>query len=132
MFDINDFKTINLTSGFPSISITKNGITFNKAAIMKLDEVGFVNLLFDEDDKVLAVKACKKEDDKAIAFLRAGKKVLSVRWNFKDFLQTLESLMNWKLEDQGYRVKGLFDRDQMVLFFDLKTASFLEDKGGDD
>jgi uncharacterized Fe-S cluster-containing radical SAM superfamily enzyme len=84
-FNLEDFKKINLAPGSPSISVTSNGITFNKAAIVKLDEAEKVNLFINEDDKALAVATCT-DDDKALNFLKKGKKALSVRWNNKDLL----------------------------------------------
>ena len=131
MFDLNNFKTLNLAPGFPSISITRNGVTFSKNAIIKLEQTEYVNLLVDEEEKVIAVKPCEKGDDKAIAFFRSGKKNFSVRWNFKDFLETLEALMDWNLEEQGFKIKGIYDREQRALFFDLNTAIYLDKEGKD-
>ena len=124
-FKLEDFKKINLAPGSPSISVTSNGITFNKAAIVKLDEVEKVNLYINEDDKALAVTACT-DDDKALNFLKKGKKAMSVRWNNKDLLQSLGVLMGWDLVESGYRIQGAYDRDQNALFFDLKTATSLD------
>jgi hypothetical protein len=124
-FNLEDFKKINLAPGNPSISVTSNGITFNKAAIVKLDEAEKVNLFINENDKALAV-APSADDDKALNFLKKGKKVMSVRWNNKDLLQSLEDLMGWSLSDTGYRVQGYFDREQNALFFDLKSATILD------
>lgn len=124
-FKLEDFKKINLAPGSPSISVTSNGITFNKAAIVKLDEVEKVNLYINEEDKALAVTACT-DDDKALNFLKKGKKAMSVRWNNKDLLQSLEVLMGWDLIESGYRIQGSYDRDQSALFFDLKTATSLD------
>lgn len=131
-FSLDTFRKVNLAPGSPSISITQNGITFNKAAIVKLLEPEWVNLLIDEEEKVIAVLACNEDDEKAIRFLRK-KKVISVRWNNKDFLQTVEELMDWDLSIAGYKINGIFDRNQNVLFFDLKTATYLNEKRrGDD
>lgn len=131
-FNIENFRKVNLAPGSPSISITRNGITFNKAAIVKLLEPEWVNLLIDEEEKAIAVLACKEDEDKAISFLSKRKKIMSVRWNNKDFLQTLEELMDWDLNIAGYKVNGIFDRNQNVLFFDLKTASYLNEKNRSD
>lgn len=124
-FKLEDFKKINLAPGSPSISVTSNGITFNKAAIVKLEEVEKVNLYINENDKALAVTACT-DDDKALNFLKKGKKAMTVRWNNKDLLQSLEELMGWNLIETGYKIQGLYDRDQGALFFDLKTAASLD------
>ncbi|MPL99690.1 hypothetical protein SDC9_45910 [bioreactor metagenome] len=124
-FNLDDFKKINLAPGSPSISVTSNGITFNKAAIVKLDEAEKVNLFINENEKALAVATCT-DDDKSLNFLKKGKKAMSVRWNNKDLLQRLEDLMGWSLSDTGYRIQGCFDREQNALFFDLKSATNLD------
>ncbi len=121
-FNLEDFKKINLAPGSPSISVTSNGVTFNKAAIIKLDEAEKVNLFINEDMKALAVTICSDED-KALNFFKKGKRVLSVRWNNKDLLDTLATMMGWNLEESGYRISGFYDRDQSALFFDFKTAT---------
>lgn len=121
-FNLEEFKKINLAPGNPSISVTSNGVTFNKAAIVKLDEAEKVNLFINEEVKALAVAICTDED-KALNFFKKGKKVFSVRWNNKDLLGSLEHLMGWNLKESGYRIQGTYDRDQSALFFDLKEAT---------
>ena len=36
MIDLSNFKTFDFSEGVPYISITSNGITFNKSVIMKM------------------------------------------------------------------------------------------------
>ena len=58
MIDLSNFKTFDFSEGVPYISITSNGITFNKSVIMKMKYPTYVKLLINESDKQIAVQAC--------------------------------------------------------------------------
>ena len=51
MIDLSNFKTFDFSEGVPYISITSNGITFNKSVIMKMKYPTYVKLLINESDK---------------------------------------------------------------------------------
>ena len=46
---LENFKTFNFNEGVPYVSVTSNGITFNKDVVMKLDYPKYVVLLIDEN-----------------------------------------------------------------------------------
>ena len=58
MIDLSNFKTFDFSEGVPYISITSNGITFNKSVIMKMKYPAYVKLLINETEKQIAVQAC--------------------------------------------------------------------------
>jgi len=124
MFNLENFKKIGLAPGYPSISFTKYGMTFNKNAIIKIGEPEKACLYIDEEEQVIAITAASNDDDKSLPFMSKGKKVMSVRWNHQDLLQTIEQLMDWD-RNIGYRIHGYYDKEQKALFFDLKKASYL-------
>ena len=66
--DLSNFKTFDFSEGVPYISITSNGITFNKSVIMKMKYPTYVKLLINESDKQIAVQACDEHDDKSVQF----------------------------------------------------------------
>ena len=51
--------------------------------------------------------------------------VLSVRWNARDLLNTLERVMGWNLKENGYRADGVLLREERAIVFDLSKASIL-------
>ena len=51
MIDLSNFKTFDFSEGVPYISITSNGITFNKSVIMKMKYPAYVKLLINETEK---------------------------------------------------------------------------------
>ena len=55
MIDLSNFKTFDFSEGVPYISITSNGITFNKSVIMKMKYPAYVKLLINETEKQIAV-----------------------------------------------------------------------------
>ena len=62
MIDIFEgFKPFNFEEGIPYVSVTKNGVTFNKAVIMKLDYPEYIQLLINENTKQIVVLPCTKD-----------------------------------------------------------------------
>ena len=76
MIDLSNFKTFDFSEGVPYISITSNGITFNKSVIMKMKYPAYVKLLINETEKQIAVQACGEHDDKSAILQR------KVKWGF--------------------------------------------------
>ncbi|NLB09413.1 MAG: hypothetical protein GX832_07080, partial [Clostridiales bacterium] len=105
---LKNFKPFNFNEGVPYVSVTKNGITFNKSVTMKLDYPEHVLLLIDEETQRIAVQSCTKETPSAVPFYKGKAKtnVLSVRWNGRDLLNTIQSLMGRNLSKCGYRIEG--------------------------
>ena len=101
---LENFKPFNFNEGVPYVSITNNGITFNKSVVIKLDYPEFVVLLIDENSK---------------------RNVISVRWNGRDLLNTIQSMMGWELGKSGFRIDGVLLKEEHAMLFDLTTASTL-------
>ena len=109
MIDLSNFKTFDFSEGVPYISITSNGITFNKSVIMKMKYPAYVKLLINETEKQIAVQAC-------------GDGVLSVRWNAKDLINTIARICDWDLSQLSYRVNGVLVPEMNLMLFDLNEA----------
>ena len=123
MIDLANFKTFDFNEGVPYISVTSNGITFNKSVIMKMQYPAYVRLLINDQDKQIVVQACDENDDKAVQFYKEkANGVLSVRWNAKDLIQTIARMCDWDLNQVSYRVSGVFVPEQRLLLFDLNEA----------
>lgn len=125
--DITDifegFKPFNFEEGIPYVSVTKNGVTFNKAVIMKLDYPEYIQLLINENTKQIVVLPCTKDTLNATPFYKEKKNnVLSVRFNGRDFLSTLASMMEWNLDLEAFRIEGSLIKDRKAMLFDFKDA----------
>ena len=108
MIDLSNFKTFDFSEGVPYISITSNGITFNKSVIMKMKYPAYVKLLINENDKQIAVQVCDEHDDKSVQFYKEKSNgVVSVRWNSKDLINTISRICDWDLTQLSHRVNGV-------------------------
>lgn len=125
MFD--GFKSFNFDEGVPYVSITKNGVTFNKAVIMKLNYPANVVLLINAEEKVIAIQKCTPDVQNSTTFYKANEKnILSVRWNARDLLNTLQEITKWNLAQDSFRVDGVLVVEEDAMVFDLKTAKILK------
>ncbi len=122
-----NFKKINLTTGLPYISITNNGITFSKSSVIKMGKPSYVVFLISEEEKKIAVQICDKEEESAVQFFRNTKN-MNVRINNKDFLNSLSRLMNWNLEEEGYRILGEWYDSEKAMLIDLTKATAIGEK----
>ena len=124
---LDSFKPFNFNEGVAYVSITNNGMTFNKSVVMKLDYPAHVVLLTDEGSKRIAIRRCEPSDPNAASFYKQRKSnVLSVRWNGRDLLNTIEEMMGWDLSKTGYKADGLLLREENAMIFDLSKATELK------
>ena len=124
---LDSFVPYNFSAGVPYVSITSNGVTFNKSVVIKLDYPKHVVLLIDAAEKRIAVQSCDSTTPNAVAFYKPKKSnVVSVRWNGRDLLNSIEEITGWDLKNcSGYRVDGTLLKDENAILFDLKEAKSL-------
>ena len=126
MSALDGFRAFDFLEGVPYASFTQNGITFNKSVTLKLGEPEYAKFLINSDTKQVAVQVCSSDDKNATVFYRPkASGVLSVRWNARDLLNTLERVMGWNLKENGYRADGVLLREERAIVFDLSNASIL-------
>lgn len=118
---LDGFKQYNMTIGTASVSVTENGIAFSKTTVVKMGKVPYVKFFIDEEQKRIAIQKAKKDEDGAISFYN-NQKVISVRWNNKELLKTLEKMMEWELAGNVYKVDGDYIPEEEAMIFDLKKA----------
>lgn len=125
---LDNFTVFNFKEGAPYVSITSNGITFNKSVVMKLNYPEYVVFLIDEAGKRIAIQKCDATTPNATRFYKTKKAdARSIRWNGKDLLNTIQDIMGWKLEEStGFRVDGTHLKDEDAMLFDLNTATQLK------
>lgn len=123
MINLANFKAFDFNEGLPYVSITNNGLTFNKSVIMKMNYPAHVRLLLNEAEKQMAIQICNENDDKAIPFYKEkANKVLSVRLNSKDLISTVERICEWNLKEESYRVNGILLPEDGLMLFDFSDA----------
>lgn len=122
------FSAFNFDEGVPYVSVTKNGVSFNKSVIMKLNYPSNVVLLINPESKKIAIKCCDESTPNSVAFYKnkENSNVLCVRWNAKDLLDTIEKMMEWDLESSGYRAGGILLNEEKAMLFDLSMAKSIK------
>ena len=126
---LDGFKSFNFNEGTPYVSVTKNGITFNKGTVMKLQYPEYVVLFIDFNSKQIAIQVCEKSTENSVLFCSAEKrssKVLSVRWNARDLLNTIKEITGWDLSQKSYKAEGKLVPEEKVMIFDLSSAEELK------
>ena len=123
MMDLSNFSVFDFREGVPYVSITNNGLTFNKSVIMKMNYPEYVILLINSESKQIAVQACNESDENAVQFYKEkANGVMSVRWNAKDLINTIARMCAWDLSQMSYRVNGVLIPEQSLMLFDLTDA----------
>nr|WP_325211723.1 hypothetical protein [uncultured Oscillibacter sp.] len=123
---LEGFSAFDFSEGVPYASFTQNGITFNKSVTLKLGEPEYARFLINADAKQVAVQACEAGEKNATVFYRPkASGALSVRWNARDLLNTLERIMGWNFKEVSYRADGILLENEHAIVFDLSKASTL-------
>ena len=126
MTTLEGFKPFNFSEGVPYVSITNNGMTFNKSVVMKLDYPEQVVLLIDNETRRIAIQVCTPDTPNAASFYKEKKNnVISVRWNGRDLLNTIQAMMGWDLSKGGFRIEGTLLKADHAMLFDLNAATEL-------
>lgn len=127
MSALEGFTSFNFSEGMAYASVTKNGITFNKAVVMKLGYPQYVVLLINEERQQMAIQCCDDSTPNHTVFYKQerSKNIISVRWNAKDLLNTVSEMMGWDLEKNSYRVSGSLLKEDSAMLFDLRSADML-------
>ena len=123
---LDGFKPISITSGIPTMTLTKNGIGFNKSAILKIDAPMYVRVLLNSEKNMVAICPCDEEDSYASPFAKECLKTVSVRWNSRDFTTTVSQMMNWNGKSRGKKVIGDYYSAENILVFDMNKAVELD------
>lgn len=120
---LEGFEVITFGNSGAYVSITRNGLTFNKAALEKVNGAPHVVLLVNRESKQFAIKPCNPSDPNALPFTAQKPTSPNVRWNSKDLLRLFSGLMSWEIEKcNGYRVYGEYMKSDKALVFDLNKA----------
>ena len=125
---LEDFKPFNFSEGVPYVSVTINGVSFNKSVVLKLNYHEYVVLLINEESKQIAIQVCDRDTPNAVQFYKVKKNpnLISVRWNGRDLINTLQTMMGWSLKNNGYRVDGVLLKEERAMLFDLNKAEELK------
>jgi len=121
--DLSKFKPYTVSPGVASITVGKNGLAFSKTAVIRLGKPEYVELLVNDEDKIIVIKAVQGQSESSTNFFKPGKKNIMVRWNYQDLIERIAEMMNWDTETKTYKIRGEYHPEDNLLSFPLKEAS---------
>ena len=124
-----NFANVNLeviditTNATPDMFINQNNITFSKRVLEDLNYPQTVQYCLDASQKIFAIRICKGNEVKATPFSKPKTEqtgTLSCSYkNLRDVIVTMIPDYNEKCR---YKVKGEYDSENRVMYFDMGTA----------
>ncbi len=124
-----DFSKINLevidinTNADPDIFINQNGITFSKRVLEDMNYPQNVQYAIDPEQHIFAVRACKSNEAKAVAFSKArGEQNSTLSCGNKNLKDVVVKMVPGFDSKKRYKVTGEYDAENRVMYFDMSTA----------
>lgn len=111
--------------GAPLVSIANYGLTFNKAAVVKMKKPEAIKIGIERDKNLIAVKAVSKNDNYAIKFAERENNGY-VRINSKALIRLLRANFDYEF-DKTVRFIGHMDEDNGLFLIDLKKPVDISD-----
>lgn len=103
-----------------------DSISFNSAAINKIEDKDYINILINRDKKVMIVRACHQDDPDSIRWCSrrkdSGKRV-SKKITCRTFASMMYDMMGWARENR-YKIQATIIRteDEILLVFNLRNV----------
>ena len=120
---LENFKPIQIVKGIAFMSVSNNGISFNKNVVIKMNRPEIVRLMMNEEQLQFAIQATTDNDDSTMSFYNDNIDIRNgIRTHNRDLENTLAQLMDWDLDSFVYRVDGVYLEKENAMLFELKKA----------
>ena len=120
---LEGFIQIPIFMGSSFVSVTDNGLNFNKNVVKHMNKAERIILLCNSNKKQIAIQKCDKGTENSIQFYRDEKNLTNgVRFNNREVQQMIATMMNWNLQEFNYRADGFIADDGKTMIFDLNGA----------
>lgn len=120
---LEGFVEIPIISGSTFMSLSNNGLAFNKNVVIKTGNPGYVKFLINQELKKFALQVSNESDPVAVKFIQPGMDIKNgVRYHNRDIEKLLASMMNWDLNNLTYRIDGDYNDSCHAMIFDLNQA----------
>ena len=120
---LEGFVQIPILMGSSFLSVTENGLNFNKNVVKHMNKAESIILLCNSSKKQIAIQKCENGTKNSISFYRDEKNLKTgVRFNNREVQQMIATMMNWGLQEFNYRADGFIADDGKTMIFDLKSA----------
>lgn len=120
---LEGFVQIPILMGSSFLSVTDNGLNFNKNVVKHMNKAERVILLCNSIKKQIAIQKCDNGTQNSIQFYRDEKNLSNgVRFNNREVQQMIATMMNWNLQEFNYRADGFIADDGKTMIFNLNGA----------
>ena len=120
---LEGFVQIPILPGSSFLSVTENGLNFNKNVVKHMNKAESIILLCNSSKKQIAIQKCDKGTENSIPFYRDEKNLTTgVRFNNREIQQMIAAMMNWNLQEFNYRADGFTTNDRSTMIFNLNSA----------
>ena len=120
---LEGFVEVPILQGSSFISVTDNGLNFNKNVVKHMRRAESIKILCNSSKKQIAIKKCGKNDENSIPFYRDEKNLKTgVRFNNREVQQMIATMMDWNLNEYNYRADGFLADDEETMIFNLNCA----------
>lgn len=111
------------TNATPDIYINQNGITFSKRVLEDLGYPQNVQYSFDATQRVFAIRPCKGNEAKATPFSKPkAEQSTTLSTSNKNIHDVVSALIPDYDPKKRYKVKGYFDAENRVMYYDMSEA----------
>lgn len=124
---LDGFEVINVTKGVPTLTLSKNGLAFNKYAIEKMHKTRYAIPLIDKSRGRFAIVESDTGDGSSLDFLKDSKKLSDgVRWNNRELKNIIGDLMKCDIDNYFLKIEGHYSDADRALIFNLHEAKEYE------
>ena len=126
---LEGFLEIPILQGSSFMSVTDNGLNFNKNVVKHMQKVARIRLLCNPVKKQIAIQESDSSNENSIPFYRDEKNLQNgVRFNNREVQQMIATMMDWDLSQANYRVDGFLSADSKAIIFNLNNARKFDKK----
>ena len=126
---LDGFVEIPILQGSSFMSVTDNGLNFNKNVVKHMQRAERIRLLCNVNKKQIAIQKCDSGNENSIPFYRDEKNLQNgVRFNNREVQQMIATMMDWDLSQYNYRVDGFLSADNRTIIFNLNNARKFDKK----
>lgn len=126
---LEGFLEIPILQGSSFMSVTDNGLNFNKNVVKHMQKAARIRLLCNPVKKQIAIQECDSSNENSIPFYRDEKNLQTgVRFNNREIQQMIATMMDWDLSQYIYRADGFLAEDGKTMIFNLNSARKFDKK----
>ncbi|MBD5561003.1 MAG: MerR family transcriptional regulator [Clostridia bacterium] len=120
---LSGFERFDIKQEPPKMTLTAEGVTFDKQVAEQLGNPQRVFFLVDDDLKRVAIQGCDPDDPEGVDFWDPDDASREkIRWHHKVLVEKLQQMGQFDLKNNNYVMAGYLLTQENAMFFDLNTA----------